>query len=107
MPGRKIRDADDARACLESVEASGLDRVRWAHDHDVDARSLNAWRVNLAQRERQDTPKTLRLVELVPTPPRGREHSGIRICRGPWTVEVEPDFDPAVLVDVLAAVAQC
>ena len=107
MPGRKIRDADDARACLSAVEESGLDRVRWAHDHDVDARSLNAWRVNLAQRERQDTPETLRLVELVPTPPRGREHSGIRIRRGPWTVEVDPDFDPGMLVDVLAAVAQC
>ena len=107
MPGRKIRDADDARACLSAVEESGLDRVRWAHDHDVDARSLNAWRVNLAQRERQDTPETLRLVELVPTPPRGREHSGIRIRRGPWTIEVDPDFDSAMLVNVLAAVAQC
>ena len=38
MP-RKIRDESDAITCLNAVEASGLARVDWAHQHGIDARS--------------------------------------------------------------------
>ncbi len=107
MPGRKIRDADDARSCLHEVAQSGVDRVTWARDNGIDARSLNAWRINLRQRERADDPQPLRLVELVPTSPPKPTRPGVRICRGSWAIEVDSDFDSAVLIQVLDAVAQC
>ena len=78
---RKIRDEDDARACLKAVEAAGGDLRAWARAQGVDGRSLNTWRQNLARREgagmrRSDTASTLvrrsaplQLVELVPTDP--------------------------------------
>ena len=47
MRTRKIRDEADAKACLAAVRAAGGDRLRWAHAHPVDARSLNMWRVVL------------------------------------------------------------
>ena len=50
MPGRKIRDESDARECLAAVRVAGGDRVAWAREHRVDARSLNAWRVALERR---------------------------------------------------------
>jgi len=69
MPGRKIRDEVDARECLAAVRATGGDRVAWSRVHDVDARSLNAWRVVL---ERKASSKrkgaAVKLVELVPVP---------------------------------------
>ena len=60
--GRKIRDADEALRALDAIARSGADRVAWARANNIDARSLNAWRVNLS-RGRSASP--LRLVELV------------------------------------------
>ena len=57
---RNIEDEADARRCLGAVKAGGGDLVQWARAHSVDARSLNAWRVNLGRRRKP------RLVELVP-----------------------------------------
>ncbi len=66
MPGRKIADETDAHACLEAARRSGLPRAEWARTHGVDARSLNAWRLNLERRSAVEVePTTLRLVELV------------------------------------------
>lgn len=98
MP-RKIRDAADAHACLDAVAASHLDRVTWARQHDVCARSLNAWRVALLRRSRRG------LVELLPmSVPMTRT---VAIRRGPWEVEVSSDVDAALLIRVLTAVAAC
>jgi hypothetical protein len=43
---RKLKDADEARAALDAAERDGRGRVAWARANGVDARSLNAWRVN-------------------------------------------------------------
>lgn len=62
MP-RKILDQNDALRCLDAARASGLDRKTWARRNNIDARSLNAWHVNLTRSGRQP----LRLVELLPS----------------------------------------
>lgn len=105
MVARKIRDADDARSCLAAAEASGLSRVEWARAHAIDARSLNAWRLNLARR---DEPRgELRLVELVPAQPARREPVQYRVRCGEFVVEVDDRFDDDVLGQLLTVVATC
>ena len=47
MAGRKVRGAEDARACMRAVARSGLTRRDWAVAHGVDARSLHLWDVRL------------------------------------------------------------
>jgi hypothetical protein len=76
MSRRKIGDEKEARECLAAIDAAGGDIRAWAREHDVDGRSLHAWRVNLARsgaktrgprrkrRAADDRPKGL--VELVP-----------------------------------------
>ena len=105
MVPRKIRDADDARTCLAAADASGLTRAEWARTHAIDARSLNAWRLNLDRRDRRLG--GLRLVELVPAQPAKRESAryGVR-CRE-FLVEVDDHFDDHVLGRLLAVVAAC
>ncbi len=112
MPGRKIRDESDARACLRAVEASGLERSRWARQHGVDARSLNAWRLNLARREVSTGAVTF--VELVPDLDgdswEGRAVDTSRTLRleaGLYAIEIPEDFDEVHLSRVLRVVATC
>lgn len=101
---RKIRDAEDARACLSAAAVSGEPRASWARRHGVDARSLNAWRVNLA-RGAEVAPGVLRLVELVPAEP---DRSRVwRVRCGRFEVEVDAVFDEEELVRLLSAVARC
>lgn len=108
MAGRKIRDEAEARACLARAAQSGLPRAEWARAHGIDARSLNAWRLNLAWTGTAHTPVTppLRLVELVASasPPSAVP---LRVRCGPFVVEVASDFDDAVLGRLLATVARC
>ena len=61
---RKLRDRQDALACLEALDTSGMTLTPWARAHGVDARSLHCWRLNLGGRR-----DTSRLVELVPESP--------------------------------------
>lgn len=77
MPGRKVRTAD--------------------------ARSLNAWRLNLQRVDLDVAAKPLQLVELVPTPARSR----VCVSCGPFVVEVEPDHDDGQIRRVLPLVATC
>lgn len=109
MPGRKITDETDAHACLEAAVRSGLPRAHWAHVHGVDARSLNAWRLNLERRTRRAVgPPELRLVELVSGPVVSRSSgSGVRLRIGEVVVEVERDFDVSTLGRVLDLMAPC
>lgn len=109
MPGRKITDETDAHTCLEAAARSGLPRAQWAHAHGVDARSLNAWRVNLGRRQqRADEPPALRLVELVTGPePIPATGSGIRVRVGALVVELDRGFDAATLDRLLDLVAPC
>jgi len=108
MAGRKIANEADARACLGAVANSGLSRVDWARAHGVDARSLNAWRMNLERRGRSVASSPLRLVELVqPKATVRSEGSGVRVRTGGVVIELDRDFDTEVLVAVLDLVAPC
>ena len=103
MVRRKIRDADEARSALEAAARSGLPRATWANAHGIDARSLNAWRLNLERRDRPDE-VPLRLVELV-TAPVAPTRYVVRL--GDWEVEVDDRFDAGVLRRLLGVVAAC
>lgn len=107
MPGRKIRDEDDARACLSAVESSTLARAAWARSHGIDARSLNAWRLALERRARRD--KSSGLFDLVPL---GGERTRpavpvMVVRRGDFAVDISRDVDVVHLGRVLQALAAC
>ncbi len=106
MTPRKVADRDEAVQLLHEATASGLPRAAWARQHDIDARSLNVWRVILERPNRARPTPPLRLVELVPravAPP----HAGGRIRCGALIVEVDPSFEDHVLAHGLAVVARC
>jgi len=110
MAGRKLRDEEDAVACLEAAEVSGLGDAAWARRHGIDGRSLHAWRLNLERRagERSPSASPLRVVDLVSSV--STSTSGLRSLRvrcGPFVIEVEPDFDAEVLARLLGVVAAC
>jgi transposase-like protein len=105
MSRRKLADAAEARRCLDQVAASGLTRVAWARAHGVDARSLNAWRLNLEQRRVPRSP--MRLVEWVPTTPAEPEPARYLVRCGALEVEVDHRFDEGVLRRLLAVVTSC
>lgn len=105
--GRKITDQREAEACLAAAEASGLGRAAWAHRQGIDARSLNAWRLNLERGRTKVTSGVpeLRVLELVPSSVVSATRYEVR-C-GPFVVEVGDDFDERVLSRLLAVVAGC
>ena len=96
---RKVRDREEASRYLESAEASGLPRADWARRHGIDARSLNAWRMNL-ERGRP----TPRLVELIP---REAPSSRYAVRFGDFVVEVDEHFDEGTLRRLLCVVTEC
>ena len=107
MPGRRIRDEADARACLSAAGASGLPRSEWARRHGVDGRSLNAWRLNLERGAIAAPAEPVRLVELVvsgsPAPT-----SGQYVLRvGEVAIEVDDSFDAGTLHRLLDVVLSC
>jgi hypothetical protein len=103
MSRRKVRDAREAETCLAAAAASGLSRARWAEANGVDARSLNAWRLNLGRGGR-DT--EVRFVEMVA---RERiERSALYVVRcGDLGIEVDELFDDDVLRRLIGVVASC
>jgi hypothetical protein len=111
MPGRRIADEHDARACLEAVAGSGLTRRERAHAHGIDARSLNAWRLNLERRAAADETAPLRLVELVAREEQATSPasvaSGVRLEVGGLVIQLDRGFDSGVLLKVLDLVAPC
>ena len=111
MPGRRIADEHDARACLEAVAGSSLTRREWAHAHGVDARSLNAWRLNLERRAARSSTAPLRLVELVArgeqAPSPTSVASGVRLEVDGLVIQIDRGFDSEVLFKVLDLVAPC
>jgi hypothetical protein len=101
MPGRRIRNERDARACLDAVDVSGLGRAEWARANGVEPRSLNAWRVNLARADRGRRG----MLELVAaTRPNAATYT---VRCGAFAVDVTADFDERVLGRLLAVVAGC
>lgn len=98
---QKIRNEADAAKCLAAVERSGGDCVEWARAHGIDARSLNAWKVNIGRR---GTKKT-RLVELVPARPASRGQYALEV--GGVRVEFDDGFAPETLQRVVQALRSC
>ena len=115
--GRKIEHQDDALRCLEAAARAGQCRRDWARSAGVDARSLNAWRINLERRELgagPRVPRALPLVELVPRRrtfehPARTERPGPQYCLEVDGVRLEfgDDATAATLRLVLEALRRC
>lgn len=104
MPGRKVLNADDARACLAAAADAGMARAAWAREHGVDARSLNAWRLAVTRHERRP-PDNPAMVEWIAAPTR---HAPTFVVHaGRFMVEVDPAFDAGALKRLLTVVAAC
>ena len=112
---RKIVDERDARTCLRAARASGQDRVEWARAHGVDARSLNAWRLNLGRGSAKKAPVAraasvaradLRLVELIPTSmPRAEGRYVVHVAGA--EIAVDDDFREETLARIVRALRAC
>ncbi len=107
MAGRKVRDESEARRFLEAVARSGLERANWAHQHGIDARSLNAWRLVLARKERTGDDNPLRIVELVQNATPGPAAEPIRVFVEDLVIEVPVGVDPPTLARVIRAARTC
>lgn len=108
MAGRKIATEAEARACLDEVARVDGDRAAWARARGLDGRSLNAWRINLARRDRRRAdPPVLRVVELVPAEVAVHAAPTYRVGCGVFAVEVPADFDDDVVARLLRVVARC
>jgi len=114
--GRKIEDEAEARQCLAAAKRKGLSVGDWARAHDIDGRSLNAWRVNLGRREVSAQPRRRKskaaataLVELVPASPSaavaGRGRYVLEVARA--RVEFGDDVSVETLHRVLEALRSC
>jgi hypothetical protein len=103
MLRRKIRDADDARACLEAVAHSGLPRAQWAQQNGIDARSLNIWRVIFNRTGA--SPPPLRLVELVADEP--TVSSRYTLHFRDFLIDVDARFEADSLRRLLTVLATC
>lgn len=102
MAGRKVRNEADARRCLSAAKASGGSELAWARAHGVDARSLRAWRLNLARRGSGQ--RGLRLVELVAAPAASALTAHARYTLSVRDVRVE--FDDTCSVETLARIVR-
>lgn len=98
---RKIEDERDARRCLAAVRAAGGDAASWARAHGVDARSLNAWRVNLGRR-----PPAARLVELVAARV-PHVHARYAVVIGEARFEFDDQVESETLSRVLQVMRSC
>ena len=98
----KIRDRQDALACLEALDTSGMTLTPWARAHGVDARSLHCWRLNLGGRR-----DTSRLVELVPESPASQPRARYILRVDDVEFEVDDHFREETLARLLDLVAPC
>lgn len=104
MLRRKIKDASEARTCLAAMARSGLGRAEWARAHGLDARSLNAWRLNLERAQFAHGP--VRLVELVAAPPEPQP-TRYTVRVNDLAIEVDEHFDGDVLRRLIGVVSSC
>jgi transposase-like protein len=105
---RKITDEWDARACLKAAKAARLTAGEWAREHGVDGRSLNAWRINLAQRGTRSmlARSKPRLVELVPSSSVVADARYLVRVAGA-EIEVLDGFREETLVRIVRALRSC
>lgn len=108
MAGRKIRDEEDARACLEAASRAGVSRRDWARAHGIDGRSLHCWYLSLrGPKGRLKPAEVVQLVELVPEAERGSHEPGFVVRSGGIEIEVGPEFDEGALLRLLRVVRAC
>lgn len=105
MELRKVRDEAEARAAMSAVAASGLPRRAWARQHGISPRSLNAWQLNLARRERGATP-SLRVVEVTPLPSLASSPT-YAVLVGDVRVELDDTFREDTLLRLLRVLRTC
>lgn len=105
-PARKIRDPNDADACLAAVEASGLSLKAWANTHGVDGRSLNMWRINRQRTSTTPISTSLRLVELLPMQ-RPQPVRDFHVHVADLVVDVPHGFDADALGRLVATLRRC
>jgi hypothetical protein len=103
---RKIKDEADAVACLEAARRSRCETTEWAREHDVDARSLNAWKANMARRgtKRRPSSAPVALVELVPV---ARSQARYALDVGGVRFEFDDHFEVETLQRVVRALRAC
>ncbi|MCC7536335.1 MAG: hypothetical protein IT379_08985 [Deltaproteobacteria bacterium] len=110
---RKVSDVGDARACLKAAKGAGLTPTQWAREHGVDARSLNAWRVNLTRardaKRQSGSTRTPTLVELVPmttsSPIAAAAHYVVRVAD--VELVLGDDFREETLVRLVRSLRTC
>ena len=104
--GRKIASEEEARRCFAAAKAARTELGPWARAHDIDGRSLNAWKVNLAKRGVRRRANTARLIELVP---RGARVSPSRyvVRVGNVVLELGDDFNEQVVRRLVALLKSC
>jgi transposase-like protein len=107
MAGRKITNEGEARQLLAEATRRGVDRVSFARQRGIDARSLNAWRINLERRAHVEEPPPLRLLELVPQAAHEPRRQPYRIHVDGVVIEVPFDCPPATLAALVRAVGAC
>ena len=100
---RKIRDHEDAAACLAAVESSGLTLRAWCHAEGVNARSLHVWKLALSRSVARG-PGKLRLVELVTAPLTALP---LRVHIGDVSIDVPMTFDELALRRLVGVLRQC
>lgn len=101
--GRKIRDRDDAFACLSAWQASGLTLSAWSQSNGVDGRSLHCWQVNL-RRGRQAKARAA-MVELIAVPAAPSARYVVRVDG--IEVEVDDSFREDTLERLLQVLVAC
>ena len=104
---RKIKDDQDARACLRAAQVAGVSVGEWAREHGVDGRSLNAWRINLSRSDAtEEATAKPRLVELVPAAPSRADARYVVHVDGA-RIELADDFCEETLVRLVRALRAC
>lgn len=110
---RKVIDEAEARECLAAAEAAGVVAREWARARGIDARSLNAWRINLSRggadekRKAKRATRRPRLIELVPAAASSTLTARYVVRVGGCAVELGDDFDDATLRRVIAVLRSC
>jgi transposase-like protein len=101
MRTRRILDEADARRCLAAVAATGTSAVEWCRHNAIDARSLNAWRINLQRREHV-------FIELVPSaPPTATAGARYMLEVGEVRLHFDDECSAATLRRALEVVRSC
>ncbi len=101
MAGRKVRDEEEAVALVEEAERRGLKPSEVAAERGVDGRSVQAWRMTLARR---DKPRD-GFLELVPMTAEGPRLYRVRV--GELVIEVGGDFETDTLHRLVGALRGC